>query len=55
MTGNINTYKLVCDVIETKKVSKEVLLSRLDVFLLAGRLTTDEYNDLVAKVKVAYS
>ncbi len=55
MITNISTYKLVCDVIETKKVGKEDLLNRLDVFLLAGRLTKDEYNDLVNKIKVAYS
>ncbi len=55
MMSNISTYKLVCDVIETKKLSKEDLLNRLDVFFLAGRLTKKEYNDLLDKIKVVYS
>lgn len=47
-------YKLLSDVIELKKLSKEDILNKLDVFLLADRITKDEYQSLVTKVHQYY-
>lgn len=45
------TYNTCKKVIENQKakgtLNKQDMLNKLDVFLLAGRLTEEEYNDLV--------
>lgn len=51
----ISAYDLIINVIESKKLTKEDLLDKLDVFLLANRITKDEYKDLIAKIEQAYS
>ena len=50
----ISAYKLISDVIDTKKVSKEEILDKLDVFLLANRITKEEYQELINKINVVY-
>lgn len=47
----ISAYDLIVNVIETKKLTKEDLLEKLDVFLLANRITKEEYKDLVARIE----
>jgi len=42
------TYKVCKRLIQNGNYEKEDMLIKLDVFLLAGRLTTDEYNELVS-------
>lgn len=45
----MTTYLLCKKVIENGAYSsRDDMLIKLDVFLLAGRLTTDEYNKLVS-------
>ena len=51
----ISTYNLVSDVIDTKKLSKEDILDKLDVFLLTNRITKEEYKELVQKAASVYA
>ena len=50
----ISAYTLISNVIDMKKLSKEDILAKLDVFLLANRISKDEYKDLVTKVTQVY-
>ena len=51
---NISAYAIVSDVIGAKKLSKEEILEKLDIFLLANRITKDEYKELITKVNTVY-
>lgn len=43
------TYELCKRIIELQKYdTKEEMIQKLDVFLLANRITEDEYNELVS-------
>ena len=50
----ISAYDLIINVIESKKLTKEDLLDKLDVFLLANRITKEEYKDLITRIEQAY-
>ena len=50
----ISAYDLIINVIESKKLTKEDLLDKLDVFLLANRISKEEYKDLVTRIDQAY-
>ena len=52
---NSTTYQMISDVIELKKLSKEDILKKLDVFLLASRITSEEYQSLINKVNEIYN
>ncbi len=41
------TYTRLKKLIENGNYEKESMLSKLDVFLLAGRITSEQYNELV--------
>lgn len=44
----MNTYQNCVTLITNKKVSRAVMLSSMDVFLLNQRISSTEYNELVA-------
>ena len=50
----ISAYQLLLDVINTKKLTKEDILNKIDVFYVAGRITEEEYKALIDKVKEVY-
>ena len=50
----ISAYQLLLDVINTKKLSKEDILNKIDVFFIAGRINQEEYTALIEKVKEVY-
>lgn len=52
---NFSAYKLISDVIETKRLSKEDLLNKLDVLFFANRVSKDEYEDLHARIENVYT
>lgn len=41
------TYKMCKTLIERKRYEKEDMLEKLDVFLLANRISKEEYEELV--------
>lgn len=41
------TYRLIKKIIAKGNYDKDDLMNKLDVFLLAGRITDDEYKELV--------
>ena len=51
---NVSAYEIMNNVIDAKKLDKEDLLGKLDVFLLAGRITKDEYQELIKKIQQVY-
>lgn len=55
MEGNTMTYKLMKRIIENgiKKgnLDRESTLQKLDVFLMADRITVEEYQELVAMME----
>ena len=50
----LSAYELISDVIDAKKLDKEEVLEKLDVFLFANRISKDQYTDLINKVKNVY-
>lgn len=44
------TYGYCKKIIAGGKYEKNDMLDKLDVFLLAGRITNDEYKELVAEI-----
>jgi len=49
-----SAYNLISDVIDMKKLPKDELLRKLDVFMLTGRITEEEYQELIGKVDQVY-
>lgn len=47
MEGNNMTYKLMKRIIEKGGYDRESTLLKLDVFLMADRITAEEYQELV--------
>ena len=45
-----NTYGLLKKYIASGKYDKNDLLDKLDVFLLAGRITDEQYRELVEEI-----
>ena len=45
------TYKMCKTLIERKRYEKEDMLEKLDVFLLANRITKEEYEELVGMLE----
>ena len=45
------TYKMCKTLIEKKRYEKDVMLEKLDVFLLADRITKEEYEELVGMLQ----
>ena len=45
------TYKMCKTLIERKRYEKEDMLEKLDVFLLANRISKEEYEELVGMLK----
>ena len=50
MEGNSMTYKLMKRIIEKGKYDKDSTLQKLDVFLMADRITVEEYQELVEMI-----
>lgn len=44
----MTTYKLAKSLIEKGNYDEADMLKKLDVFLLGGRITTEQYEELVA-------
>lgn len=45
------TYKMCKTLIEKKRYEKDAMLEKLDVFLLANRITKEEYEELVGMLQ----
>ena len=45
------TYRLVKRIIAKGNYDKDELMDKLDVFLLAGRITDEQYKELVEMMK----
>lgn len=45
------TYKMCKILIEKKRYEKDDMLEKLDVFLLANRITKEEYEELVGMLQ----
>ena len=45
------TYRLVKRIIAKGNYDKDELMDKLDVFLLAGRITDEQYKELVEMLK----
>lgn len=45
------TYRLIKKVIAKGNYDKDELMDKLDVFLLAGRITDEQYKELVEMMK----
>lgn len=45
------TYKMCKTLIEKKRYEKDDMLEKLDVFLLANRITKEEYEELVGMLQ----
>lgn len=45
------TYKMCKTLIERKRYEKEDMLEKLDVFLLANRITKEEYEELAGMLE----
>lgn len=45
------TYERCKKLIKTGNYEQEVMLKKLDVFLLADRITTEQYNELVGMMQ----
>jgi hypothetical protein len=52
--GNM-TYKLLKRIIQRGNYDKESMMQKLDVFLLADRITTEEYQELVEMINASDS
>lgn len=50
MEGNSMTYKLMKRIIEKGNYDKDSTLQKLDVFLMADRITVEEYQELVEMI-----
>ena len=50
MEGNNMTYKLMKRIIEKGNYDKDNTLQKLDVFLMADRITVEEYQELVEMI-----
>jgi len=43
-------YARIKKLVESGNFVKKDMLDKLDVFLIAGRITTEEYNEIVSKL-----
>ena len=50
MEGNSMIYKLMKRIIEKGNYDKDSTLQKLDVFLMADRITVEEYQELVEMI-----
>lgn len=50
MEGKSMTYKLMKRIIEKGNYDKDNILQKLDVFLMADRITVEEYQELVEMI-----
>lgn len=48
-------YRLMLQLIEQGKRQKERLLEMADVYYAAGRMTSEEYEDIISKILNKYS
>lgn len=48
----MSTYKLAKSIIEGGNYEYNDMMKKLDVFLLGGRITLDQYNELVGLMPV---